>query len=79
MTDNDSTDEFTRRRNERDGDKYRLLQGAAMLKLFNDRVGRPPRDTDELLLWFSLQQDTPSPIDPFEVLTDDEIRATLGE
>ena len=58
------------RTNGRDADTYRLLQGAALLKLFKQDRGRAAETIEELNEWTMVQP--PGPIDPFAVLDRDE-------
>lgn len=63
-------------RNAKDGDKYRLLQAAALLKLFWKEKGRDARDPDEFNEWEPASLPD-GPVDPFDVLTEEEIAETL--
>ncbi len=57
-------------RNLGDAENYRLLQAAALIKLFSQRVGRAARDSEEGTLRL--------PIDPREILTNEEIQAAIS-
>lgn len=61
---------------ERDAKKYRLLQAAAMLELFRMDFGRAPASMHEFEAW-AVNQRFRSPIDPYAVLTHDQITETL--
>ena len=66
-------------RTERDAHTYRLLQAAALIKLFRQANDRDARDIAEFNVFFR-GLDRPShrkPIDPASVLTAEEIAAEL--
>ena len=66
-------------RSERDAHTYRLLQAAALIKLFTQVNGREARDLAELNVFFAGTSQPPirQPIDPASILTADEIAAEL--
>lgn len=66
--------DFQEYKNRFDGEKYRLLQAAAMLKLFEQANGRGASTTQELEEWLAAS-DIKGPIDPFAILSRDEIEA----
>lgn len=68
---------LARHRDKRDAEKYRLLQAAARLKLFKQEHGHDARDMEELENSPS-PNPGPRPIDPYVVLTREEIEATLA-
>lgn len=61
---------------ERDARKYQLLQAAAMIELFRMDFGRGPASIKEIEDWAEYRSFT-KPIDPFAVLTRDQIDETL--
>lgn len=54
------------------GDKYRLLQAAALLKAFRCAEGRPASTLDEMREWVG-SRGLEQPIDPFAILSEQEI------
>jgi hypothetical protein len=68
-------DDLKARRNGKHVDRSRELAliGLALEKLFQQANGRRG-DTDEVLAWFR-KQELPAPIDPYAVLTPEEIAA----
>lgn len=71
------TDESTERRNAREGERYRVLQAYALMKLFWEGNGRHPDSNEELFEWAYDNPSVEQPIDPAIVLTDDEIVAVF--
>jgi hypothetical protein len=61
----------------RDARVYRLCQAAALLKLFHNAHGREAVSTEELSEWRATQPKAERPIDPYSILTDDEIKAVI--
>lgn len=72
-------DGFTPRRKERDSGRYLRLHTAAMTKLFRQEVGRGPRNAEELTNWARTTSKLPKPVNPYEILTIEEVHAELGE
>ncbi len=65
--------EFQKYKDRFDGEKYRLLQVAAMLKLFEQANGRGASTMQELEKWLAANHT--GQIDPFAILSRDEIEA----
>jgi len=66
---------FPRKKNHvSDAERYRLLQAAALLKIYETEVGRPAKTTTELGMWRSETRSGEGPINPYEILTDEEIK-----
>ena len=59
----------------RDAEKYRLLQAAAQVELCRRAIGREPDVSD----WKRWIQSNPDPIDPFAVLSKEQIEQVLSE
>jgi hypothetical protein len=71
--------DFGTARDKRDAHQYRLLQAAAMIELFTLAHGRGPDTSDELGEWLKTRTDILRPIDPYAVLTDEQMSATLAK
>ena len=69
--------EFTAARDELESDQYRYLQGAAVVELFRRSHGRDPVSFEDLAAWAHDWQ--PERIDPFDVLTREQIAAALAQ
>ena len=66
---------FPRKKNHiSDAERYRLLQAAAILKIYETEVGRPAKTTAELEVWASETRSGEGQINPYEILTDEEIK-----
>jgi hypothetical protein len=59
----------------RDAEKYRLLQAAAQLELCRRAIGREPDVSD----WERWVKSADPPIDPFAVLSNEQIEQVLCE
>lgn len=66
------TDDLHTQRNGRDLTRFNFLQGAALLKLFRQARGREPLTDTEFREWINAQS-LPTPLDPFAILTPEEI------
>ncbi len=64
---------FQKARDEIEAEGYRLLQAEALLELFSRENGRRPAHTEELETWAETAG-LPRPIDPFSVLTPEQIK-----
>ncbi|MBA3727148.1 MAG: hypothetical protein H0W86_12080 [Armatimonadetes bacterium] len=59
----------------RDPEQYQLLQAAAQVELCRRAIGREPDVSD----WKRWIQSNPDPIDPFAVLSKEQIEQVLSE
>ena len=53
--------------------RHRLLIAAAILELYRRDVGDQPRSLEALRAWVVSNPNLPKPIDPYSVLTTDQI------
>lgn len=60
-----------------DPHRYRQLRAAALTKLFKREHGRAPETLQEIEEWLPTGEATD--VDPFEVLTAEEIEAVVSE
>ncbi len=58
-----------------DAEQYQLLQAAAQVELCRRAIGREPDVSD----WKRWIQSNPDPIDPFAVLSKEQIEQVLSE
>jgi hypothetical protein len=62
-----------------DAEKYQLLQVATPFELFARAHGRAAESAEEVGTWALNEPTLATPIDPFAVLTDDEISELLDD
>ena len=72
-----TTINFDQRRIKRDAERYRLCQAAALQKLFRQAHGRSATSTQELGDFCRVAHGIPNPLNPFDVLTPDEIALAM--
>jgi hypothetical protein len=63
---------------EQDAEKYRQLQAVAVIELFRRAHERAPTTLKELAAWVATAK-IPTPVNPFDVLTPDQILQALTE
>ena len=70
--------DFTEATDRNAADKYRVLQAASLIELFRRDRGREPVTLAEFTDW-STATDLPKRIDPFAILTPEQIHKVLTE